>query len=124
MGRLLNVTPLQKLSALLATVPSRDTRMLSPCTILYEYKDSECHNTHLLCHLDGPAAECDALAETLCSPRHGPVPRHTDVVSMHLVEQDRRQIVGATATSGPRRWKQQQPLLIFLSTKVHYLGKQ
>jgi hypothetical protein len=32
MGLLLNVTPLQKLSARLATVPSREMRMLSPCT--------------------------------------------------------------------------------------------
>jgi hypothetical protein len=32
MGLLLNVTPLQKLSARLATVPSHETRMLSPCT--------------------------------------------------------------------------------------------
>ena len=56
----------------------------------------------LLCHLDGPATKRDALAEALCTPGHCPVPRDADVVPVHLVEQDRRQVVRATAATGPR----------------------
>lgn len=58
----------------------------------------------LLCHLDGSAAKRDALAKALCSPGHCPVPRDADVVAVHLVEQDRRQVVRAATASGPRRW--------------------
>jgi hypothetical protein len=58
----------------------------------------------LLCHLDGSATERDALAEALCPPGHCPVPRDADVVPMHLVEQDWRQVVRARAAPGPRSW--------------------
>jgi len=60
----------------------------------------------LLCHLDGSAAERDALAKALCSPGHCAVPRDANVISVHLMKQDWWQVVRATTASGPRRWNQ------------------
>lgn len=58
--------------------------------------------SHLLAHSHGPGAKGDTLAKTLVPPRDRTAVAQPDVVTVHVVKRQRRQVVGARVR-GPGR---------------------